>query len=133
MERKITAPTRGVFESNSRDTFPNEKRNIPVCFSYPHMLQDAVRVKFPSSLNVESLPTTEKIPFQGFAVYSLTTSSTPTSVTVQRNYSLDEIIYLPKEYPELRSFYSKMETKDQESVILTTAPVNAAKSVPAGN
>ena len=122
-----------VFESNSRDTFPNEKRDIPVYFSYPHMMQDAVRVKFPASLNVESLPTSEKIPFQDFAVYSMSTSSTPTSVTVQRNYSLGEIIYMVKEYPELRSFYSKMETKDQESVVLTTAPVTASKTVPTGN
>jgi hypothetical protein len=122
-----------VFESNSRDTFPHEKREIPVYFSYPHIMQDAVRVKFPASLNVESLPSSEKIPFQNFAVYDMSTSSTPTSVTVQRNYLLGEIIYMPKEYPELRSFYSKMETKDQESVILTTAPVKAGKPVPAGN
>jgi hypothetical protein len=122
-----------IFESNSRDTFPNEKRDIPVYFSYPHMMQDAVRVKFPASLNVESLPSSEKIPFQNFAVYEMSTSSTPTSVTVQRNYSLGEIIYLAKEYPDLRSFYSKMETKDQESVVLTTAPAKAGKPVPAGN
>jgi Domain of Unknown Function with PDB structure (DUF3857)/Transglutaminase-like superfamily len=122
-----------VFESNSRDTFPHEKRDIPVYFSYPHVLQDAVRVKFPATLNVESLPSSEKIPFQNFAVYDMSTSSTPTSVTVQRNYLLGEIIYMPKEYPELRSFYSKMETKDQENVILTTAPVKAGKPVPAGN
>jgi hypothetical protein len=122
-----------VFESNSRNTFPHEKREIPVYFSYPHMMQDAVRVKFPASLNIESFPTSEKIPFQNFAVYSMTTTSTSTSVLVQRNYSLSEIIYMAKEYPELRSFYSKMETKDQESVVLTTAPVHAAKAVPAGN
>jgi Domain of Unknown Function with PDB structure (DUF3857)/Transglutaminase-like superfamily len=122
-----------VFESTSRDTFPNEKREIPVYFSYPHMMQDAVRVKFPASLNVESLPTSEKIPFQNFAIYSMTTSSTPTSVTVQRNYSLSEIIYMTKEYPELRSFYSKMETKDQESVVLTTSPVKAGKAASGGN
>jgi hypothetical protein len=122
-----------VFESNSRNTFPHEKRDIPVYFSYPHKMQDAVRIKFPASLNVESLPTSEKIPFQHFALYSMTTSSTPASVTVLRNYSLGKIIFLPKEYADLRTFYSKMETKDQESVVLTTAPVHAAKAVPAGN
>jgi hypothetical protein len=76
---------------------------------------------------------TEKIPFLTLALYSVLTSSTATSVTVQRNYSLGEIVYLPKDYPELRGFYSKMETKDQESVVLTTAPVTASKTVPTGN
>jgi hypothetical protein len=122
-----------VFESSTKASFPQEKRDIPVYFTYPYMMQDAVRVKFPAGLNVESLPATEKIPFSSFAVYSLSTSSTPSTVTVQRSYSLGETIYLPKEYPELRSFYSKMETKDQESVVLTTAPVTASKTVPTGN
>jgi hypothetical protein len=122
-----------VFESSTKASFPQEKRDIPVYFTYPYMVQDAVRVKFPAGLNVESLPATEKIPFSNFAVYSLSTSSTPSTVTVQRSYLLGETIYLPKEYPELRTFYSKMETKDQESVVLTTAPVTASKTVPTGN
>ena len=51
----------------------------------------------------------------------------------QNIYLLGEIIFMIKDYPELRSFYSKMETKDQESVVLTTAPVTASKTVPTGN
>jgi len=122
-----------VFEANSKASFPHEKRDIPIYFSYPHILQDAVRIKFPVGLNIESLPVAEKIPFLNFAVYDISTSSTPTSVTVQRNYMLGETLFMPKEYPELRSFYSKMETKDQENVVLTTAPIVASKPVPAGN
>jgi hypothetical protein len=67
------------------------------------------------------------------AAYELTTTSTPTSVTARRNYLLGSVIFMTKEYPELRTFYSKMETKDQESVVLTTAPVKASKPAPAGN
>jgi Domain of Unknown Function with PDB structure (DUF3857)/Transglutaminase-like superfamily len=122
-----------VFEANSRASFPHEKRDIPVYFSYPFAMQDAVRVKFPPSLNIESIPVTEKIPFQNLALYSMTTLATPTSVTVQRNYTLGETVYLPKEYPDLRTFYSKMESKDQESVVLITAPAAASKPTPAGN
>jgi hypothetical protein len=122
-----------VFEANSRASFPHEKRDIPVYFSYPFAMQDAVRVKFPPSLNIESLPAAEKIPFQDLALYNMTTSSTPISVTVQRNYTLGETVYLPKEYPELRSFYSKMESKDQESVVLTTTPIAASKPTPTGS
>jgi hypothetical protein len=122
-----------LFKANSTPKFLNEKREVPVSFSCRNIVQDAIRINFPASLNVESLPTSEKIPFQNFAAYSMSTSSTSTSVTVQRNYSLGEIIYMAKEYPDLRSFYSKMETKDQESVVLTTTPVKAGKPAPAGN
>jgi hypothetical protein len=63
----------------------------------------------------------------------LASESTPTSVTIRRNYTLGEILYMPKEYTDLRAFYNKFETKDQESVVLTVAPTTAAKSATATN
>jgi Domain of Unknown Function with PDB structure (DUF3857)/Transglutaminase-like superfamily len=118
-----------IFEANAKASFPHVKRDIPVYFTYPYVMQDAVRFKFPAGLNIESVPAAEKIPFQNSAVYNMQTLATPNSVTVQRDYSLGETIFLAKEYPELRTFYSKMETKDQENVVLTTAPTKT----PTGN
>lgn len=40
---------------------------------------------------------------------------------MRRNLSLGEILFMPNEYPDLRTFYGKMENKDQESVVLTSA------------
>jgi hypothetical protein len=122
-----------IFETNAKPSFPHEKRDIPVAFSYPSMVQDAVRINFPATLNVESLPSNDKFRLRDVAAYDVTTTSTPTSITARRNYLLGEIIFMTNDYPELRSFYSKMETKDQESVILTTAPVTASKSASTGN
>jgi len=121
-----------IFEANSKPTFPQEKREVPITFQYAHMNQDAVRIKFPATLAVESLPTNEKTAFEKFALYNMTAESTPTSFTVRRNYSLGEIFFKTEEYPQLRSFYSKFENKDQDTVVLTSAPV-AAKPTPSGN
>lgn len=122
-----------IFEANSKPTFPHEKREVAVYFHYPYIAQDAVRVNFPSTFKVESLPTGDKQQFQNFALYNLSTESTPTSVTFRRNYTLGEIMFMPKEYPDLRAFYNKIETKDQESVVLTAAPATAANASPTGN
>jgi hypothetical protein len=122
-----------IFEANAKPTFPHEKREIPVYFDYPYAKQDAVRVIFPASLKVESMPTSDKVQLRNLALYEMTTESTPTSVTVRRNYTLGEIIFLPKEYSELRSFYSKMETEDQGTVVLTASPVAAAATTGAAN
>jgi hypothetical protein len=62
----------------------------------------------------------------------MTAESTATNFTVRRNYVLGEVFFKTEEYAGLRSFYSKFENKDQESVVLTTAPV-AAKATPPGN
>jgi len=119
-----------VFVSNTKATFPHEKRDMAVYFHYPNMVQDAVRVKLPASIKIESVPARDQESFEKFAVYTLLSESTPNSVTVRRNLAISEILFLPKEYPELRTFYNKFETKDQENIVLTAAPAAAAK--PAG-
>ena len=116
-----------IFLSNAKPAFPHEKREIPVYFHYPYIEQDAVRVTFPTTIKMESAPSSDKFMFQNRAAYSLTSSTTPNSVTVRRDFVLGELIVLPNEYADLRSFYNKFETKDQESVVLTAAPATAAK------
>ncbi len=125
--------TGDIFETNSKPTFPHEKREISVYFQYPYIIQDAIRVNVPAGIKVESLPTSEKQQFQNFALYSMSTESTATSVTVRRNYTIGEIVFEPKNYAELRAFYNKMEAKDQESVVLLASPTEAAKPTTATN
>jgi Transglutaminase-like superfamily len=122
-----------IFEANSKATFPKEKRIVPVAFSYPHAVQDAIRITFPSTLRVESLPANGKVPLRNLAGYEMTTSSMPTYFTIRRNFVINEVIYMPSEYTDLRNFYSGFESKDQESVVLTTAPASADKPTPAAN
>ncbi len=119
-----------IFEASVKPAFPHEKREIPVYFEYTRITQDAVRIAFPANLSVESLPTTNKDGFEKAIAYSLTSESTPHTFTVRRTFALGEIVFDVKQYPDLRTFYSKMETKDQENVVLTTA---SAPAKPAGN
>ena len=122
-----------LFEANSKATFPHERREVGVYFPYTHMQQDAIRVNFPKDFTVESLPTGGKLQLQTFAVYNLSAENAPTSFTIRRNYTLGEVIFMPKEYPELRTFYSGMETRDQQNVILKVQPPLEAKASPAAN
>ena len=122
-----------VFEVNAKPSFPHEKREIPVYFDYASLSQDAVRVSFPASLKVESMPSSDNTRLQGLAAYDISVASTPTSVTVRHNFSMGTIMFLPKEYSDLRSFYSKMETDNQGSVVLISTPATAGSSVGAAN
>jgi hypothetical protein len=124
-----------IFVSNEKPSFPHDKREIPVYFDYTHMVQDAMRIKLPPSIKIESMPTPDKQQLQQFALFNLSSESGPDSVTVRRNLVLAEFVFMPKEYADLRSFYSKMETKDQENIVLTAspAPATAAKQGGSGN
>jgi len=83
------------------------------------MSQDGVRITFPPNLSVESLPTKEQTKFHNSIAYDMTTTSDAISVTARRTYLRGETLFKLNEYAELRSFYSKMETRDQESIVLS--------------
>ena len=121
-----------IFVSSAKPTFPHEKREIAVYFEYAYFTQDAVRIKFPQTLSVESLPIAEKSMFEKLIAHNVSVESTPTSFTIRRDFVMGEIIFLPDKYPTLRDYYSKMQNKDQESVVLTTAPATP-KPTPSGN
>jgi hypothetical protein len=121
-----------IFVASSQPAFPHEKRDIPVYFEYPQLTLDAVRIHFPKIFSVESLPAAEKTSYEGVIGYTLSTESTPDSFTIRRNYALGDILFQVDKYPTFRTFYSKMENKDHESVILTTAPITA-KASPSAN
>jgi hypothetical protein len=118
--RRLLVPS-DVFEVNAKPTFPHEKRDLPVYFDYASSVLDAVRVTFPASLSVESLPAADQTPFQKVAVYTRQVQATPTSVTVHRDLMIGEIIFELNVFPDLRAFYNKLETKDQEPVVLKAA------------
>lgn len=123
-----------IFVSNEKATFPHEKRDIAVSFHYPSYVQDAVRIKLPASIKVESMPAKDEQRFQKFAVYSMTSDSTANTVIIRRNLAIAEIFFMPKEYPDLRAFYNKFESKDQENIVFTTAPATVdAKPAGAAN
>jgi hypothetical protein len=110
-----------IFEVNTKPAFPHEKRTLPVYFDYASSVLDAVRVSFPDSLTVESMPASDQLPFQKIAVYSFDAKSTTTSVLTHRNLLVGEIVFPVDQFPDLRAFYNKFETKDQEPVVLKSA------------
>jgi hypothetical protein len=99
--------------------------------------QDAVRFKLPEGVAVESAPEAqvEKVP--QLAVFDVKSVKAPNSVTSYRNVTVGQPIFLPTEYADLKSFYGKLETKDQETIVLTHAAVApaavSAVTKPGGN
>ena len=110
-----------IFEMNTKATFAHEKRAMSVWFPYRYSARDAVRINFPSSFQVESVPPDADAKLPKMAVYNLKATPDATGVTIRRNLYLAEILYKPEEYPDLRKFYNQFEAKDQEPVVLKVA------------
>jgi len=117
-----------LFEGNSKAKFVHEKRETAVIFDYPSTTRDALRINFPKNFEVESLPAGDTIEYTKHAVYDLKTEKTAKSVTIRRDLMFGEFFYLVPEYPELRDFYTKFQTKDQEPVVLKVAATTASST-----
>jgi hypothetical protein len=120
-----------LFTAGDTATFPQEKRDTAVYFHYPESVQDALRVNFQTGFDVEATPAEGKFAIPKRAMYDMTTTSGPTNFTTRRLYVMGDFLFLPSDYATLRDFYSQLEAKDQESVVLKMAPV-AGAAAPGG-
>jgi hypothetical protein len=117
-----------VFLANASATFPHEKRETAVYFHYPQLVQDAVRINLPKEWAVEAVPANAKYSLPNLGIYNFEVTQDSTNITTRRQFAFGDVFVLPKEYEGLRSFYSQLETKDQETVILKPAAVTASNT-----
>jgi hypothetical protein len=118
-----------LFEANSRPTFAQDKRELAVWFHFPYVAHDAIRINFPPAFQVESVPPDTSAKLPAMAVYNLKAAADGKGITIRRDLYLAQTVYLPNEYPQLKTFYGQFEAKDQEPIILkVAAPVS-----PSGN
>jgi hypothetical protein len=117
-----------VFVAGSSAIFHDEQRVQPVYFHYPQATQDAVRINVPEGFDVEAVPAEAKYDLPKQEIYTYTVAGDPKGFTSRRTHAQGELIVMPKDYDDLRKFYSQLESKDQESVVVKVAPVTAAAS-----
>ena len=112
-----------LFEASRRPRLPDAKRELAVDMEFPSVDQDAVRIKYADGLKVESEPTAEKAALGDVGLYDTHTKAGPNSITLYRNLVNGQAIYPVGRYAELRTFYNKVETADQEMLVLTRIAV----------
>ena len=118
--RRLMVPG-ALFEMNSKPKFSAAKRETPVDLHFASYIQDAIRWKLPASLVVESSPDGEKAQLKQVAGYEYLSRKSPNSISIFRNLTIGSAVFMPTEYSDLRSFYTKIENRDQETIVLTHA------------
>ncbi len=107
-----------IFEANTRPKFTQAKREMPVYFHYPYQDVDQVSITYPSSVTVESLPKQDELTMMKLAAMRSDSQNKGNTLMITRSFAMAEIIFKPDEYDQLRAFYSKVDSKDQEPAIL---------------
>lgn len=117
--KRLLVPA-SILEQNAKALFPEEKRDLPVDLHYPQYNQDSCLFRVPATFTIESLPANAEIKQPGFA-YSMTVRRSGQMYLIQRDVVIGQPVIGPENYATLRSFYSKLQTKDQETAVLTRA------------
>jgi hypothetical protein len=111
------------FETRGNVPFVNEEHRLePVDMHYAERVNENVTYHFPAGFTVEGAPEDAHVSWPSHAI--LVTKSTPGEGQILIAHSEVRAFALaaPDEYQDLRGFYQKVATTDQEQLVLSGAP-----------
>jgi hypothetical protein len=111
------------FESRAKHPFvAQDKRLTPIDLHYAKIEQDDVTYRLPPGYTVESAPQTSDVTWPNHAVLQINSTAKDGTVEVQRTFARNFTLLNPTDYNDLRDFYLKLATADQQQLVLTRAP-----------
>jgi hypothetical protein len=110
------------FESRGSHPFVDEeKRQIIVDMHYAEKVTDEVVYHLPAGLTGEGAPQDGKILWPDHAILVAKSVTAPGQVTITRQFARSFTFAKADEYQDLRGFYQKVASSDQQQLVLTTA------------
>jgi hypothetical protein len=91
-----------------------------------------VEIKLPPSFTVASLPKDADIAYPQNGFYRAKFSQEVNSVKSVRVFVIGNVVFRAEEYPDLKSFYQKVNAKDKESTVLQLTTAVDRQATPAG-
>lgn len=120
--KRLLLPT-ALFEQGEKQLFLHQQRKNPVYFSYPYRIYDNVQITLPAGLQVESLPQKQSAS-PDFGAYTAERNQKGNMLELHRDFAIGGFAFQLSNYPELKSFYEKMKTGDEEQIVLKTELVS---------
>ena len=106
-----------LFQLKQNQTFTHAQRKYPVYFPYPFTDTDSVTIKVPAGFVLESAPPPQdaKLPY---ARYQNVSQFDGTQLVTQRQLAFNGIFFDVDKYSELKSFFGKVQTGDEQQAVL---------------
>lgn len=111
------------FEARGHRPFVNESKRLePVDMHYAERVVDEVTYHFPAGLSVEGAPKDNRIIWEKQADFLTKTVSTPGQITIARSFARGFTFVKAEQFEDLRGFYQKIATSDQQQLVLAFTP-----------
>jgi hypothetical protein len=114
------AVPRLFFESQEKNPFPPDKvRELPIDMRYPMQEQEQITYVLPAGYTLKENPQDANLRWEENAAYQLRTKVAGDSVTAARVFARGFTLLDAKDYEQVRDFYQKVVTADQQQLVLT--------------
>jgi hypothetical protein len=112
------------FETRTLHPFTDQENRLePVDMHYAEQVTDQIVYHLPPDLAIEGSLEDTKIPWRDRALLNTRIIPASSQITTARQLSRAFIIVKPEEYRDLRDFYQKVATADQQQLVLTRNPI----------
>jgi hypothetical protein len=117
-----------LFQAKQKDAFKHAERKYPVYFPYAFAEMDNVSIKLPAGYTLESVPQLQQADLP-YARYENFCQLDGAQLVTRRNLLFNGIYFDLNKYAELKEFFSKVQTGDEEQAVLRAGGgVNAQKA-----
>jgi hypothetical protein len=116
-----------LFQARQMDAFKHVERKFPVYFPYAFGEVDRVNIKLPDGYALENTPP-EQAERLGYAGYQNLTQFDGKQLVTQRILQVNGIFFRVEQYPEVKTFFGKVQAGDEQQAVLIGGNINAQKS-----
>jgi ligand-binding SRPBCC domain-containing protein len=126
--RRLVIPS-FFFETRERIPFVHEEKRMElVDMHYASRVTDQVTYRLPAGMTVEGAPRDTDISWPDQALFVAKSLTQASQITIAQTLTRAFTIIKPEDYQELRGFYQKVATADQQQIVLDRANVIAGKA-----
>ncbi|MFL6310997.1 MAG: transglutaminase domain-containing protein [Terriglobales bacterium] len=124
--KRLLVPTY-LFQARQMDAFKHVDRKFPVYFPYAFAESDRVSITLPPGYTLENAPQQETARLT-YAAYQNLAQCDGKQLITQRILQVNGIFFRLEQYPEMKTFFGKVQAGDEQQAVLTGGSVNAQKS-----
>ena len=108
-----------LFLKMDENPFKKESRIFPVDFTHPRKLEYFIVIKIPEGYKVEYMPKQEVLLLGGDkSKLTYLVNGMNNTISVNVKHEINETLFLPQNYKDLRDFYISLMNKENEKIVL---------------
>ena len=116
-----------LFQARQMDAFKHVDRKFPVYFPYAFGEVDRVNINVPGGYTLENVPPqqTDRL---AYAAYQNVAQFDGKQLVTQRILQVNGIFFRVEQYPEIKTFFGKVQAGDEQQAVLTGGSASAQKA-----